>query len=524
VASVPGVRLKRALIFVHRWLGVALCLIFLLWFPSGLVMMYWDFPSVSPGDRVERAPALDGSKVRLSPGEAYETLGVARPPTQVTLLTFDGRPAYRFRAGRETTLVYADTGEEQGDVSTEMMQRAASAWTGKPMSVANAEQLEEVDQWTLQGEFRNERPLWKYSWPGGEQVYVSGTSGEVVQYTTTASRLGAYFGAIPHWMYFTPLRKHGPQWSSFVIWSSGIATGSAILGLVIGIWMYSPSKRYRNAGTATSIPYRGQKRWHTLFGLIFGIGAVTWAFSGMLSMEPFPLTRPSAGASSGGAGGGRRGGGNAGIPQAFRGRPQLSAFAAKPPSDALLQLRGLQVKEMELSSFAGDAVYLATLRPGETRIVPVDGELRTEFDRQRIMDIATKAAQPATLAELRVLDQYDRYYLDRHRERPLPVVLARLNDADGTRYYIDPQTGRIVGSYSARSWMERWLYHGLHSFDFPWLYNYRPAWDIVVITFMVGGTALCVTSLILAWRVVGRKLALVAGAPAREASFGEDLA
>jgi hypothetical protein len=28
----------------------------------------------------------------------------------------------------------------------------------------------------------------------------------------------------------------------------------------------------------------------------------------------------------------------------------------------------------------------------------------------------------------------------------------------------------------------------------------------VVITFMLGGTALCVTSLILAWRVVGRQL------------------
>jgi hypothetical protein len=57
------------------------------------------------------------------------------------------------------------------------------------------------------------------------------------------------------------------------------------------------------------------------------------------------------------------------------------------------------------------------------------------------------------------------------------------------------------------------LYHGLHSLDFPWLYNYRPAWDIVAITFMVGGTALCVTSLILAWRVIGRICAglLVAG-------------
>src|SRR5207302_1982177 len=77
-----------------------------------------------------------------------------------------------------------------------------------------------------------------------------------------------------------------------------------------------------------------------------------------------------------------------------------------------------------------------------------------------------------------------------------------------TRYYIDPKTARVVGSYSARNWMARWLYHGLHSVDFPWLYNYRPAWDIVVIVFMLGGTALCVTSFILAWRVVGRKLAI----------------
>jgi hypothetical protein len=50
-------------------------------------------------------------------------------------------------------------------------------------------------------------------------------------------------------------------------------------------------------------------------------------------------------------------------------------------------------------------------------------------------------------------------------------------------------------------------------------------WDIVVITFMVGGTALCVTSLVLAWRVVGRKLKrLVPGRAERSPSLSEDLA
>jgi hypothetical protein len=92
-----------------------------------------------------------------------------------------------------------------------------------------------------------------------------------------------------------------------------------------------------------------------------------------------------------------------------------------------------------------------------------------------------------------VIHQYDVYYRDRTRQRPLPVILALMNDAEKTRYYIDPATARVVGGYSNRNWVGRWLYNGLHSLDFPWLYNYRPLWDIVVIAFMLGGTALCVT-------------------------------
>jgi hypothetical protein len=116
-----------------------------------------------------------------------------------------------------------------------------------------------------------------------------------------------------------------------------------------------------------------------------------------------------------------------------------------------------------------------------------------------------KQAAGSQLAELRVNDQYDACYLDRLRERPLPVVHAKMNDAVGTRYYIDPKTARGVGTCSARGWVNRWLYHGLHSLDFPWLYNYRPLWDIVVITLMLG-TAVCVTSIVLTWRVLARKV------------------
>src|SRR5690606_9257507 len=80
-------------------------------------------------------------------------------------------------------------------------------------------------------------------------------------------------------------------------------------------------------------------------------------------------------------------------------------------------------------------------------------------------------------------------------------------------------TARVVSTYSSRNWVNRWAYHALHSLDFPWLYNNRPRWDIVVIAFMLGGTALRVTSLVLAWRVVGEKLTRMTPMNARAATL-----
>src|SRR5688572_19093914 len=114
--------MKRFLIFTHRWLGVTLCLLFLLWFPSGIAMMYWTFPGVTDADRLERSPALDASRIRLSAAEAYATLDTGNSPSSVRLSTFNDRPVYRFDGGR---IVYADTGEAQGEVSHLMVRRIA---------------------------------------------------------------------------------------------------------------------------------------------------------------------------------------------------------------------------------------------------------------------------------------------------------------------------------------------------------------------------------------------------------------
>ena len=531
----PTALLKRLLIFVHRWIGVALSVIFLIWFASGIVLMYWTFPSVTPEDRLERLPVLEPERITVSAEAAAAALGRDEPPAQVRLTSFDGRPVYRFggRGRGGGPMVFADDGSVVDTVDDETVNRAAVAWAGRPLSDATKTSVEEVDQWTVAGGLRNLRPLYKYSFTDGQQVYVNGDTAEVVQYTTTSSRMWAYLGAIPHWMYFTPLRKHQPQWFKFVVWSSLIGTFTALIGVVVAVWMLSPRKRYRHAGAATSIPYRGWKRWHTIIGLFFGVVTVTWAFSGLLSMGPFPiidkltdLTVPAPPAPAGGRGAradGRDGSGRGpNLAAALRGRGggSLSAYEEKDPRTAIASIREFGAKELELTRFAGQPIYLATNGSGDTRIVPVRGPPQASFDIDEVMRIV-KTAAGTNLATLRVMHGYDAYYLDRRRERPLPVVYAELNDPVRTRYYVDPKTARVVGNYSARNWVSRWLYHGLHSLDFPWLYNYRPLWDLVVITLMLGGTALCVTSLVLAWRVLARKVAALVRA--RVNSPNEDL-
>src|SRR5688572_13972382 len=549
-------------------------------------MMYWTFPGVSATDRLDHSPKLDPAKIVLSPIEAAEKVGAQANPTQIRLNSFDGRPVYRIggggRGGGGARIIYADTGEEQTEVSTEMLDRIASLWAGQPLDTAKKESVEEPDQWTVAGQLRNLRPMYKYSWPDGQQVYLNGSTGEVVQYTTFGSRVAAHVSAIPHWFYYTPLRKNQPQWITFMIWSCIIGTVSAIVGMIVAIWMYSPKLRYRLDGKPTGIPYRGQKRWHWIFGMVFGVATVTWTFSGLLSLGPFPLVQrltgtsprgqqqqlqpqtapeptqqasadtqrgdsatgsvprvegPAAGEARGatrggtpgdsqrralrgsGVAGGRgeqaartqgtgsgRGSGQQGIAGALRGRVRMADFASVHPRDLLARVPDLDVRELEFTSFASTPLFSANLGDGKSQLLSLEGTPVNSFEHHRIIDIVKSAVPDPKAIEIKQVDQYDLYYLDRTRQRPLPVLLVLMNDADKTRHYIDPKSARVVTTYSSRNWVNRWLYNGLHSLNFPFLYNNRPLWDIVVIAFMVGGTALCVTSLVLAWRTLGRKL------------------
>ena len=479
-------KLKRWSILTHRYLGVGFCVLFLLWFVSGVVMMYRDYPSVKPEQRLGRLEALNAAQIQLTPAEALRRSGLAAPPQRVRLTMLEGRPVYRFHGPQRTQVaVYADDGAVIATVPEDLARKAAARLASLPAARGGlAGTLDEPDQWTLNKIVRPLKPFYKFAFDdeARTEVYVSARTGEPMQFTQAADRFWGYLGAVIHWWYFTPLRKHTDVWRAVIIGFSLVGTLMSLFGIVVGLWLYSPSKRYklRDAGP-TSIPYAGWKRWHTIVGLFFGLTTSTWILSGMFSMNPFQWSPERDIAPA--------------VQKQFTGGAvELRAFTLP------LALDGDE-KEVEFVQFQGKPLMLATRsHPHDTELRFIDGGRLPQLTREPLVDAARQAMPGVRVEQVEWLTEYDAYYTDRHGEKRLPMLRVRFADEAKTWLHIDPYSARLFESYVTTSRVERWLYHGLHSLDFPLLYKYRPAWDIVVLLLMAGGTALCVTSVWIGWK------------------------
>ena len=117
--------------------------------------------------------------------------------------------------------------------------------------------------------------------PARTQIYVSSTSGEVVLWTTASQRFWNWFGAIPHWLYFTQLRKQRSAMGAdrdLDLHSRRLFDHARALSRDRAIPARQEWPRF---------PYRGWFYWHHIAGLIFGVLTLTWVVSGTLSMNPW---------------------------------------------------------------------------------------------------------------------------------------------------------------------------------------------------------------------------------------------
>lgn len=480
--SVHRVRatVSRVLVYTHRWLGILLGILFASWFVSGIVLMYVGMPSLAAAERRAREPVLDFSSATISPAQAAQVAGGAPDAVQLGMLL--DRPVYRLRAAGRTQTIFADNGQRLEGIDSQQALAEARTFAPEHASTVRYDAyVTEPDQWML--EIRRQLPAHRVALGDADdsRLYISATTGEPLLKTSASTRRWAYPGAILHWIYFTPIRRHADAWAQFIIWTSVVGTVMCLVGFGWGLWRYSPRERYRLKRHAAHSPYAGWMWWHHYAGIVFGAVTITWIFSGLLSMDPWdwhPGTSPT--------------------------REQRLAFSGGP----------FNIEHVA----AADIVRAIEDRHGarEADIVQVNGQLRLATDRgiaalhaggvPHPLDVMSAgamaaAAMPGTpISDVTLLDDYDSYYYDRDRDLPLPVLRIRYADAQRTWLYVDANRGTVLRKEERLSRLNRWLYHGLHSLDFPFLYYRRPLWDAVVIALSLGGLALTLTTVVPVFR------------------------
>jgi hypothetical protein len=400
--------------------------------------------------------------------------------------------------GNTVQVLFADNGELLTSSMISSRQIAADFLSAPPDALDRVGLIESVDQWTL--ELRSELPLQKYRSDDGQgsEVYVSPSRGRVVLYTTSRDRLLAWLGAIPHWLYFLPLRADTALWSATVIGLASVGVVFVALGLVL---MFTQLRWRHWPNLARAIPYHGLMKWHYMLGIGFGWCVLTWAFSGLLSMEPYSWNRAS--------------GMGFDAVAYFRSRAGVSAFESETPAADLAVIEG-SLKEVNFHVFAGKRFYELSIG-GDSSTGAISREFRevTSMEPLGLFTDAQILAQlePAVAANMvaaEILNEYDNYYYGRHSRRqmapPLPVLRVEFDDLAGSRYYLSLQTGELEFVSHRANRRERWLYRGLHSLDFNFLYPYRPAWDVVVWLLLAGGLLLSLLGAYLGLARVGRWL------------------
>jgi hypothetical protein len=509
---------RRVLVYTHRWLGIGGCVLFIAWFISGVVMMYVRMPRLTAEERLMRMPALDLSSATVGPASAKAAVSFVPDRLRVGML--GDRPVYRFAAGSRWATVFADSGDPfEGFSPTEALTLVARFVPEHATTLRYDRYLPDSDQWTLLPTIRSLMPMHRIALGDAEgtYLYVSDVTGEPVMKATAHERRWAYLGAIPHWLYLPPIRRRPVLWDQLIVWLSIAGCVMCLSGLAWGLWRYSPFSRYRLKRVRSHSPYAGLMWWHHYAGLAFGAVTFTWIFSGLLSMTPWDWTPGTAPTLE------QR--------EAVSGGPLRLEHATVPrlrDAITLMQASGLTSKELEVVQFQGELFALAYQPPmaddaatwTNTDIgaflsphLHRDHQLVSLTDPEPVpakhlpRDAVLAAAQAAmpgvAVQDATWLEAYDSYYYNRFDAKPLPVLRVQFADAHRTWLYLDPHSGLIVNRFEPRSRLNRWLYNGLHSLDFPFLYR-RPLWDIVVIALSLGGLALSVTTMPAAWHRLKR--------------------
>ena len=544
---------RKLLIYSHRWLGIAITVMFLVWTLSGVVLMYYGHPQITAGERLLRLEPIDFSTATVTPAAAAAKANIK--PYRVRLSMYNGRPVYRMTRVSigNWTAVYADTGEVLPRMGREQALHWMKQFAPEHASTMTYDAyLESPDEYTRIPTLAGYVPLHRIAMndPAGTEYYVSEKSSDIIQKTDRRSRFLAISGYVLHNLFFFRQRTWWTPLLDFIAWTAMLMV---VTGIAVGIWRVALKPRFRHKGVPSYTPYSSWMKWHHYAGLLFGLFSISWILSGMIPISTFPIpgwTDVSKRVESNGEG-------------FIMGNPTISPRStmtkemARAITGGPLNLQSVQIenvrnaigrirerfapKEVELLQFRGEPYFIA-YQPPTTKDeaehwttnnainsvnLPQDNPhvfvsirhpengVTTGFSRE-VMEQASREAMPnVPVIDSEWLTDYDDFYhqtttsfeLGRHKPAyVLPVLRVRYRDENQTWLYFTPSLGQMV-KFDKRDRANRWVYYGLHVMDWPGLFNRRPLWDIVTIALLAGLAAISITTLLPAFRRLKRHAA-----------------
>ena len=247
---------KTFFIYTHRWTGIVFGVIFVVWFISGVAMMYVGMPHLSEKERLGHLKPLDLSTVTVSPAQAaemYRPLPCSSPCGNVL------RRAARVPSGWSDDLRRYRRTDDRGKRGASDRFRAPLAPGARSDGALRrvSAGLRPVD--ALQRAARGDAtaPCVGGRPRGNEVYYISEDTGEPTMKTDRRGRVWGYIGAVLHWTYFTSLRRNGPLWQQLVAWGAIAGAVMCVLGMVVGIVRLRVTRRYRLRSGPSLLAVRG---------------------------------------------------------------------------------------------------------------------------------------------------------------------------------------------------------------------------------------------------------------------------
>jgi hypothetical protein len=466
----------RALVLVHRWLGVVFCLFFAMWFATGSVMHFVPFPELSEAERMAGLAPIEAADIRHGPAAAVKASGID-DVTRVRLQARADGLVYVIDGASGPRAVHA------GDLSPAAVRSenlalaialAHAQRRGIDTALATCSGQASYDQWTVPNNLDAHRPLYRITLNDepGTELYVSSTTGEIVRDTTRRERWWNYAGSVVHWIYPTALRRNWRAWDALVWTLSLVALIAAIAGALLGIL------RLRAAHGRVVSPYRGWHAWHHWLGLGCTAFVLTWIFSGWLSMDHGRLF-------------------SRGKPAATESVNFAGAAAWEKLSAREISLAPVQAREIEWFAFDG-RVYRRERLGLTSQLLSPAGEVSVAGREFLRSDEATAAARhlAADCLPAVAVNANDDYPV----VSVMPIAPVYRSICGDVWFHVDGANGAMLEKLDASRRAYRWAYAALHTLDFPAL-TARPLLRTVLIVTLCGfGLAFSLTAVVIAWR------------------------